>query len=145
MTPAASESSAELVYELRQYSCLPSPCAARNVPSEPRIASGSTAIARCIVSAPHSSAQLFSQNQRFDLLTVIVFPEIDKRPVKPHFSLVIYKLLETWSGWWNRCGRNSQGVLVLLVELIWLYSLEARIFAQPGHSGNKLIRSNARM
>jgi hypothetical protein len=149
MTPAASESSAELVHEPGQhFNVLICPrffFRKEDVPSEPRIASGSTAIARCIVSARHSTDQLLSQNQQIESLTVVILPEIDECPVKPHFSLVICKFFETRGGWWNRWGRDSQGILILLVELVWLYSLEARILAQPGHSGDKLIGSDARM
>jgi hypothetical protein len=109
-----------------------------NLHVEPRTASGSTAIDRWIVSVPHVSHRLASQaNKR----TIIILPEIDKRPIKPNLQPVLFVYF--------LARRNDailrHGLTWFRIELIRLNGLEPWIFSQACHARDKLIRSDSRM
>lgn len=71
-------------------------------------------------------------------LTVVVLPEIHKRPVKPELEALLNVLIVL-------ALDGGGGVLALGVERVWLDGAEARVLAQTGHARHKLVGTNARV
>jgi hypothetical protein len=77
-------------------------------------------------------------------LTIIVLPEIDKRPIKPNLQpIILVHVLP------DRPARNAalpwHGLSWLGVELIGLNCLESSVLAETGHAGDKLVGTDTRV